>query len=218
MFIGHFGAGLAAKKADNKISLGTLILAAQFIDLMWPILVLTGIEKVAIEPGNTAFTPFNFISYPFSHSLTAVIIWGLLFGTVYYFIKKDLKSSVILGLLVLSHWILDLLTHRPDLPLFPWSDFKVGLGLWNSILFTIIIEGGIFIAGIYFFLKSDIVKDPKLGIRFWSLIIFLTIIYITNIYGPPPPSVEDVGYAGLAMWIFVVWGYWIDKKPKNLNG
>jgi len=217
MFIGHFGAGLAAKKIDNKISLGTLILASQFIDLIWPLLLLTGLEKVAIEPGNTAFTPLNFISYPFSHSFLAVAVWGFLFGTAYYIFRHDIKSSLLLGLLVLSHWFLDLFTHRPDLQVFPWSDWKVGLGLWYSIPFTIIIEGAIFAAGIYLFLKAHKDRDPKFGIRFWSLIIFLSFTYIMNIIGPPPPTDQELAYAGLAMWIFVLWGYWIDKKPKSKN-
>lgn len=212
MFIGHFGAGLASKNIDKKISLGTLILAAQFLDLIWPVLLLFGVEKVKIEPGNTPFTPLNFISYPFSHSLFAVIIWGLLFGIVYYIIKKNIKGSLLLGLLVVSHWVLDLFTHRPDLQLFPWSGLKVGLGLWYSVISTIIIEGAIFITGIYFFLRARKERDHKFNIRFWSLIIFLSLIYFMNIYGSPPPSENELTYTGLALWIFVVWGYWIDKK------
>ncbi|MGB5848714.1 MAG: hypothetical protein WBH40_09520, partial [Ignavibacteriaceae bacterium] len=106
MFIGHFGVGFAAKKFVKKTSLGTLFLATQFIDLLWPFFVIFGIEKVAIDPGNTAFTPLDFIYYPFSHSLLGVLIWAILFGVVYYFIIKDLKTSLILGILVLSHWIL----------------------------------------------------------------------------------------------------------------
>lgn len=217
MFVGHFGAGLAAKPVNNKISLGILILAAQFIDLIWPILILTGIEQVVIEPGNTAFTPLNFISYPYSHSLAAVAGWGLLFGIVYYLFKRDFKGSLLLGLLVLSHWVLDLIVHRPDLPLVPGSEIKVGFGLWNSVPFTIILELGIFAAGIFFFLRSYKEKDPKFGIRFWSLIIFLTMIYFMNIFSPPPPSSTEIGYTGLAMWVFVLWGFWIDKKPKKAN-
>ncbi len=217
MFVGHFGAGLAAKKVNSKISLGILILAAQFIDLIWPILILTGIEKVAVEQGNTAFTPLNFVSYPFSHSLAAVIGWGLLFGIVYYLFKKDWKGSVLLGLLVVSHWVLDLIVHRPDLPLVPGSDIKVGLGMWHSVPLTVIFELAIFAAGIFFFLKSYKEKDSKFGIRFWSLIIFLTVIYFMNIISPPPPSAKEIGYAGLAMWVFVLWGFWIDKKPNKKN-
>ena len=84
MFIGHFGVGFAAKKVAVKPSLGTLFLAAQFVDLLWPLLLLLGLERVQIDPGNTVVTPLDFIRYPISHSLLAVIIWGLIFGGIYY--------------------------------------------------------------------------------------------------------------------------------------
>lgn len=144
MFIGHFGAGLAAKGIDNKPSLGTLFFASQFIDLIWAIFLLLGLEHVKLDPGNTAFTPLNFVYYPFTHSFLSVFIWACLFGIVYFLIRKNLNNSLLIGALVMSHWILDLLTHRPDLPLTLWNDFKVGFGLWNSVSVTIIFEDGIF--------------------------------------------------------------------------
>jgi hypothetical protein len=212
MFIGHYGVALAAKKIDKKPSLGTLFLASEFIDLLWPLFLLLGIEKVKIDPGNTAITPLDFIYYPFSHSLVGVIIWTLLFGVVYFLIKKNFKTSILLGALVLSHWILDFITHRPDLQLFPWSDLRVGLGLWYSIPFTILIEGLIFIAGIFLYLKSTKAVGKKGTIIFWCLIIFLSVIYVMNIFGPPPPSEKPLGYVGLTQWLLIAWGYWADRN------
>ena len=211
MFIGHFGAAMGAKKIDSRISLGTLILASQFIDLLWPVLILLGIEKVKIEPGNTPVSPLNFVSYPYSHSLLAVVVWGALFALVYFLLKKEIKGALLLGALVISHWVLDFISHAPDLLIMPGLNLKVGLGLWYSLPLTIIVEGGIFAAGIYFFVKASGKRDSKFGIRFWSLVIFLSIIYLSNLFGPPPPSVEDMAYATLALWIFVLWGYWIDR-------
>jgi hypothetical protein len=213
LFIGHFGVGFAAKKFTKKTSLGTLFLATQFIDLLWPFFVIFGIEKVAIDPGNTAFTPLDFIYYPFSHSLLGVFIWALLFGVVNYFIKKDLKASFILGILVPSHWILDFITHRPDLPLFLGSDsLLVGLGLWNSIMATVIIESMIFMIGVYFYFAVTKTKN-KVGIySLWSLLIFFAIIYLSNLFGPPPESAEAVGYVSLAQWLLIAWAYWIDRN------
>lgn len=216
MFIGHFGAGLAAKKIDNRPSLGTLFIAAQWIDLIWPLFLLLGLEKVQIDPGNTAFTPLNFIYYPFTHSLLGVLIWGLLIGGVYYLIKKNLKGSFLLGGLVLSHWILDLLTHRPDLPIMPGMELKVGLGLWNSIAFTIIVEGLIFVGGAYLYMKSTRAMNKKGSIALWSLLIFSIIVYVINVFGPPPPSEEPIAYAGFLMWLFVIWGYWIDRNRESI--
>jgi hypothetical protein len=212
MFIGHFGTGLAAKKLDPKISLGTLFLAAQFIDLLWPIFLLLGIEKVQIEQGNTAMTPLNFISYPYSHSLFGVLIWSVLLGAVYFLLKKNFRSSLLLGLLVMSHWILDLFTHRPDLQLLPWSDFKMGFGLWNSVALTIIVEGLIFILGSYFYMTATKTKNKKGSFSLWGLLIFLSLIYVMNIVGPPPTETNAIAIVGMFQWLLIVWAYWIDRN------
>jgi hypothetical protein len=213
LFIGHFGVGFAAKRIIPKTSLGTLLLASQFIDLLWPFFLIFGIEVVAIDPGNTAFTPLDFIYYPFSHSLLGVLIWALIFGAVYYLIRKDLNSSFILGILVLSHWILDFITHRPDLPIFLGSDsLHVGLGLWNSIIATVIIESIIFIAGVYFYFAVTKGKNKVGAYSLWSFIIFLIIVYLLNLFGPPPDSVDAIGYVGLSQWLLIAWAYWIDRN------
>jgi hypothetical protein len=212
MFIGHFGTGLAAKKLDSKISLGTLFLAAQFIDLLWPILLLLGIEKVIIEPGNTSFTPLNFISYPYSHSLFGVLIWSLLFGSIYYLNRKNIKSALLLAALVMSHWILDLITHRPDLLIIPLGDIKVGLGLWNSVIFTMLIEVSIFGVGAYLYISCTKAENKKGKIGLWSLLVFLVVIYLMNIFGSPPPSEKAIAVVGLFQWLLVGWAYWIDKN------
>jgi hypothetical protein len=215
MFIGHFGVGFAAKSIDKKISLGTLFLASQFIDLLWPILLLLGLERVKIEPGNTAVTPLNFISYPISHSMLGVIFWGILFGVVYYLIKKNLRGSILLGVLVFSHWLLDLLTHRPDLQLFPWSDYKVGFSLWNSFTGTVLVEGLIFTAGVFMFYKVGRLQSKSKKILFWSLVVFLAAVYVMNLAGSPPPSEEPIAFVGLSQWLLIALAYWIDHKPKS---
>lgn len=212
MFIGHFGVGLAAKKLDSKPSLGTFFFASQFIDLLWPILLLIGLEKVRIDPGNTAFTPLDFVYYPFSHSFLGVLIWSLLFGSIYFLIKRNLKSSMVLAGLVMSHWILDLIVHRPDLPLLPWADLKVGLGLWNSVIWSILVEGCIFIIGTYLYIKITRAKNRTGKISLWSFLIFLSIVYVVNVFGPPPPSAKPIAIVGLLLWALVAWGYWIDRN------
>lgn len=212
MFIGHFGAGFAGKKIIDKPSLGTLFLAAQFIDLLWPIFLLLGIEKVEIDPGNTVLTPLNFTHYPVTHSLLGVLIWGILFCIIYYLVKKDLKSSIWLGILVLSHWILDLFVHRPDLQLIPGSETFVGLGLWNHPAVSIILELIIFGVGIYLYMKMTSPKNKKGVYALWGLIVFLLFVYVSNLFGPPPPSVEAIGIMGNLQWLIVIWGYWIDRN------
>lgn len=212
MFIGHFGAGFAGKKFSKSVSLGTYFMAAQWIDLAWPILLLLGIEKAEIKPGISAVTPLDFIYYPYTHSLFGVIVWGVLYALVYFLFKKNLKNALILGMLVVSHWFLDLLVHIPDLSIFPGYNLKVGLGIWNSLAATIIVEGLIFAVGVYLYFQTTKAKN-KLGLySLVALIVFLVVMYISNLVGPPPPSIEAIGIVGNAEWLIILWGYWIDKN------
>lgn len=212
MFIGHFGVGFGAKKIDSKPSLGTLFIAAQFIDLLWPILLLLGIEKVKIDSSYSGINPLDFIYYPFSHSLVGVIIWGVLFAIGYFLIKKNAKTALLLGTLVISHWLLDLLVHTPDLPLIPGIDLKVGLGIWSYPVVAVLLELAIFAIGTLFYLKVTKPKNKKGVFGLWGLIIFLVIIYLANIFGSAPPDVETIAWAGNLQWIFVIWAYWVDKN------
>lgn len=209
MFIGHFGVALAAKKAAPGVSLGTLILATSWIDLVWPILLLFGIEHVQILPGATAFTPLEFTDYPFTHSLVMVIAWGLLLGGAYFLVTPSVRSSVVIGTVVVSHWVLDWVSHRPDLPLYPDGP-KVGLGLWNSIPLAIAVESLVFVVGVLLYYRATQVKDRVGTWSFWSLIAALVFFYVMNILGPPPPDEKTLAWFALAAWIFPLWGYWID--------
>jgi hypothetical protein len=212
MFIGHFGAGFAGKKFSKSASLGTYFMAAQWADLIWPIFLLLGIERAEIKPGITVVTPLDFTYYPFSHSLFGVIVWGILFAVVYFLIKKNLKVAVILGALVVSHWFLDFLVHIQDLPIFPGTGIKVGLGLWNNFAVAIILEILIFCIGAYLYLNVTKSKN-KTGIySLFGLIAFLLIIYAANLLGPPPDSIEAIGIVGNAQWLIILWGYWVDKN------
>ena len=211
MFIGHFAVGLGAKKVAPQVKLGTLFFAAQFLDLLWPIFLILGIEHARIVPGNTAFTPFDFYDYPFSHSLLMSIVWAVLFGGIYYYVKKNLRNSIVVGCAVFSHWLLDFISHKPDLAIAPGIHFVLGLGLWNSIIGTIFIEGFLFIGAVYIYIRTTKSIDRIGNYAFWGLIALLLISYIANIISPPPPNMTAVAYAGLAQWLFIVWAYWIDR-------
>jgi hypothetical protein len=211
MFIGHFAVGLGAKSLTPKVSLGTLFLSVQLVDLMWPTLLLLGVEHVKIVPGITAVTPLDFVHYPITHSLLMVLVWGGLFGLIYWFIKKDTRAAIILGSLVLSHWLLDLIVHRPDLPLYPGGDARLGFGLWNSWAGTIIVESLLFVAGLYFYLKTTKAKDRIGAYAFWGLAAFMAVTYVANLMGPPPPNEAAIAWAGHAQWLLVIWAYWLDR-------
>lgn len=212
MFLGHFGLALAAKKIDTRPSLGTTMMASQFVDLLWPLLLLLNIEKVAIEPGNTAVTPLDFEFYPYSHSLVAGLIWASIFALSYYGLKKNARGAILLGVLVMSHWVLDYITHRPDLPLWLSDNDKVGLGLWNSVTATVILELTLFISGALLYIRSTKPKNNVGRYAYWALILFLLVIEISNLLSPPPPSATAIGYVGLSQWLIIAWAYWIDRN------
>jgi membrane-bound metal-dependent hydrolase YbcI (DUF457 family) len=214
MFLGHFGVGFGAKAAVPTTSLGTLLLASQLIDLLWPTLLLLGLEQVAIAPGITRVTPLDFTHYPISHSLAAVLVWGLLFGVAYHALRRSPRGALVCGLAVVSHWLLDLLTHRPDLPLAPGSGVRVGLGLWGSLAGTVLVELAVFAVGVYMYLRTTRASDRTGTIALWALVGFLLVIYAGNILGPPPPSVTAIAWLGQAQWLLVAWGYWIDHHRR----
>lgn len=209
MFIGHFGLGLASKKLNPFPSLAVLFMAAQFLDLLWPIFCLLGLERFEIETGITKLTPLNFTHYPYSHSLLMAIVWGLVFGLFYYFFTKNKPGSLLLAALVVSHWFLDLLVHRPDLPLTPFSDLKLGLGLWNFPVTESILEFALFLSGSILYYKT---VRPKRKISFWLLTGSFVVIHLLNVLGPPPPSINAVAWAANLTWLFVLWAWWIERK------
>ncbi len=216
MFVGHFGVALGAKRFAPRTSLGALFLAAQFVDLLWPVLLLAGVESVAIRPGITRVTPLDFESYPVSHSLVMTAAWGIALAFLYWIVTKERRGAVVIGLLVLSHWFLDLVVHRPDLPLTPGDSPKAGLGLWNSPVATILVEGAIFAAGIALFLRATRAKDRTGSIAFWSLVAFLTLVYASQFFAPPPESAEQIAWVGQAQWLFVLWAWWADRHRSSL--
>lgn len=211
MFVGHFAVGLAAKSARPTLSLGSYFLAAQFVDLLWPTLLLFNLEQVSIEPGITETTPLNFLHYPISHSLFMAFVWALAGLALIYFFRRDLQAALMISVCIASHWFLDFLTHRPDLPLFFNEGVKAGLGLWNQKMLTIALESLMFLTGIWLYTRATIAVD-KTGIyAFWGLMAFLALIHIGNLFGPPPPSVAAIAWAGQLQWIFVIWAYWVDR-------
>lgn len=214
MFLGHFALALAAKKAAPKASLGTLVLSAQFADCLWPVLLLLGVEQVRIVPGLMRASPFDFISYPISHSLLMQLVWGLLFGVVYLLWRRDIRTALIVGALLPTHWLLDFFAHRPDMPFYPGGGPKVGLGMWNSLPLTLLVEYGLLIAGMAIYLMSTRPKSERHNSHnyaFWSLIIFLAVVYAASMFGPPPPTVRALAISALAVWLTIPWAAAADR-------
>ncbi|MGZ5034942.1 MAG: metal-dependent hydrolase [Usitatibacter sp.] len=211
MFLGHYGVAFAAKRAAPQVSVGTSILAAQFLDVLWPLLVLAGIERFGIVPGITRMTPLDFTHYPWSHSLAMAIAWGAAFAAVYWLMRRRLAAALLLGALVLSHWVLDWIVHRPDLPLYPDDAGRHGLGLWNSLGASLVVELGLYGVGIYFYISSTRARDRIGTYAWWALVATLLAAYLGSVFGPLPPSTGAVAWTALIGYLFVAWGWWIDR-------
>jgi hypothetical protein len=210
MFIGHSALGFASQRITPRVGLGILIAAPNLLDLLWPIFLLLGIEHVRIAPGNTKMTPLDLYDYPWSHSLAMSIVWGTLFAVGYWLFTRYAAGAVIAGLLIISHWVLDFLVHRPDLPLWPGGP-RVGLGLWNHPALEITIESLMYVGGIALYLRATRARDRIGSIVLWLFVLFLASIYVGNYIGPPPPSVNVLAWMGLSLWILPFWAAWIDR-------
>jgi hypothetical protein len=209
MFLGHYALAFAAKRIAPRASLGMLIAAAQFLDLLWPIFLILGVEQVA--PGDQHFTALRFTHYPWSHSLAMTLVWSALLGLAYARVTDDRWSATVIGLLVSSHWVLDLVVHRPDLPLYPGGSARLGFGLWNSVLGTIVVEAVLFIAGIVVYTTSTRARDRIGRYAWWSLVAALAVTYAADVFGPPPTNMTALAWTALLLWIIPVWGWWADS-------
>jgi hypothetical protein len=215
MFLGHQGLALAAKRLAPKTSFGTLWLSTEFTDTLWPLFLLLGLEHVRIDPGNTRMTPFDFYDYPISHSLLTDVGWAAAFGIVYFALKKYRTGAIVVAFGVLSHWVLDWLSHRPDMPVLPWSTTKYGLGLWNSVWGTVLVELGLFFGGLYFYVKDTRPKDRTGTWALVSFVALMLVIWTGAVFGPPPPNMTAVKLSGVALWLAIPWAYWIDRHRTN---
>ncbi|HUU26987.1 MAG TPA: metal-dependent hydrolase [archaeon] len=218
MFIGHYAVGFAGKKLAPKTSLGTLFLAAGLMDFLFTFLLLCGVEHLRIDPGNTAVVPLDLYDFPFSHSLMFALFWSVLFSLLYCQIRKYPRGSLVLGGLVFSHWLLDLVSHRPDLPLFPGSETMLVLGLWNSLAGTAAVELGLFAVGVWLYASSTKAVDRRGKYALWALVVFLLVVQIINYQGDPPPSVGVFAWVGLSAWLIILWAWWIDRHRRVRGG
>jgi hypothetical protein len=225
VFLGHYGVAFALKRAEPKLSLGTLFVAAQLADLLWVIFVLLGWEHARIVPGYTAVTPLEFLDYPISHSLVAAIVWSIVAAALYYSwptrnTTRHWQASAMVGLAVFSHYPIDVLVHLPDLPLAGNDSPKLGLGLWNNPTATMIAELIVFGIGVglYVGLKSH--RHPVRVGRLVLLVLILVGTYLASLYGPPPPNMNTVAISGIVFFLAIAAvAAWADRRatPQELE-
>ena len=194
MFVGHLAVALGVKGAEPRVPLGAAVAAAFGLDLLWPIFLLLGLESVRIHVGDTAFTNLAFESYPWSHSLLIVVGWSALAGYLGRLAYGSWRVGALLGALVSSHWVLDFIMHRPDLPLWPGGPVA-GLGLWNSIAAAIVVEGALLAGGLWFYARASSARDRIGRWALVGLVAFTGVIWITQPWSPPPPSAQAVAWA-----------------------
>lgn len=216
MFVGHLALALGAKKIEPRLPLGAAVAAAFGLDLLWPVLLLIGAESVRVQVGDTAFTNLSFTSYPWSHSLLFAAGWSGLAMLVAQRASGSSRISALLGVLVFSHWVLDVVTHRPDLPLWPGGPV-VGLGLWNSIAATIVVEGTLLALGLWLYLRASAARDQIGRLALAALVAVTSLIWISQPWSPPPPSAAAVAWGGLILWLIPIWAGWVDahRRPRT---
>jgi membrane-bound metal-dependent hydrolase YbcI (DUF457 family) len=211
MFIGHVAVGFAAKRAAPRTSLGLLIAAPLFADLLWPIFLLLGWEHLELDPSPpNPFLSLAFANYPISHSLLALTGWALLTAGIYWAATKYGRGALWIAIGVVSHWFLDFVTHRSDMPLWPGGP-KVGLGLWNSVPATIAVEAVMFAVALWIYVRAT---RPRDGVGRWAFVAFVVlvlVIYAANAMSPAPPSEGAVAWVTLSLWLLPVWAAWFDR-------
>jgi hypothetical protein len=212
MFVGHTALALAAKRRAPEISLGWLLAASILLDLVSPVLLFLGFEKVSIGSTEPSFVRMTFLEYPWSHSLAVALGYGALVFALARWRRVSAASALLLGALVVSHWALDAISHVPDMPLWPGEGPKVGLGLWTSIPLTFAVEGTLFLAGIWIYLGTTKAKD-KIGMfALWGLLLIQTLMWATSPWGAAPPSLTALAaMIFIVELLFLVWASWADR-------
>lgn len=212
MFIGHFAVGFAAKRVAPQTPLVWLVLAPIFLDILWPTFVLVGIEHAAISPGITAFVPLDLFDMPWSHSLAMAVVWSIAFALAYALHRGDRRGAAVLAGGVFSHWLLDWITHGPDLGIAPGLELRVGLGLWNSVPAAMIVELLLFAASMALYASATRARD---GTGRWALvgvIAFMLLAYLATAFGPLPPSMRAVTIGSLvATTVVAALAVWIER-------
>ena len=211
MFVGHLAIALTAKRVEPKVSLGTWVLAAVLADLVAFLLLILGIEHFAEVPGATS----NRIvgrSIAFSHSLLMIAIYAAVFAVVYFLLRRYWRGALLLSCVVLSHWLLDVVSHRPDMPVAPGVAVVFGLGLWNSLPATLLVEGGFWLLAIILYVRATQARSRAGRFVFWIGVALLTLLWLGNISAGMDPNPVKAGVGGLVIFSLVAaWAYWMNR-------
>lgn len=219
MFVGHYGPSFAAKAIRPALPLWVLFLAVQLVDVGWAVLVLLGVERVRIVPGITASNPFDLYYMPYTHSLAAAILWSVAAALLVWLRGRTGRgSATVIGLAVFSHWILDLLVHRPDLPLYD-DTMKVGLGVWNYPALALSLEAALLFGGMILYLRATRPVNAlgRLGPTAFGIVMLAIQAYV--FFGPPPASSTAFAITALTFYaVFALAARWLDRQRRPAAG
>jgi LexA-binding, inner membrane-associated putative hydrolase len=212
MHVGHFAVGFVAKRFEPKVSLGTFVLASLLADILWGAFLISGIEHVSIKPGIRVMDSLQAYDIAYSHSLLMLLLWGALLATGYFVLRRYRRGAWIIFVAVVSHWVLDVVAHAPDMPLAPGVHRYYGLGLWNSVPATILVEGGCWVIALVVYVRANPPRNRTGIYVFWGVVLFLTLAWYANISGPPPSNPIAMGGSSLIYFsATVAWAYWMNR-------
>jgi hypothetical protein len=215
MFVGHYGVSFAVKAVDRRIPLWLLFIAVQFVDVLWGVFVLLGIERVRIMPGITASNPFDLYYMPYTHSLVASVLWAGAAIVAYTFVRSWRGSAILVGVAVLSHWVLDFVVHRPNLSLYD-NTMKVGLGLWNYPAVALTLEAGLLFGSLIWYLRRSTALRPLGHYGFWIFGVVMVLIQVWIFFGPPPTSPDAAAITALVAYaVFAGVARWLEQQRKQ---
>jgi membrane-bound metal-dependent hydrolase YbcI (DUF457 family) len=210
MFIGHFAVGYGAKRYAPRAPLWALMAAPLLADILWTVFLLTGWEHARIRVGDTRYTPLDLYDFPWSHSLVMLVVWATVLGAGYFLWKRDWAGVLAIWIGVVSHWALDWITHRADMPLYPGGP-KFGLGLWNSIAGTMAVEIMMLAVGVGTYARATRARDWIGRYFFWGYVVVLMIFYVGDRFGRQPSSVNEIAWTGVILTVvMLVWAGWFD--------
>lgn len=212
MFVGHLAVGFLGKRAAPRVPLPFLVFCTSFLDVLWPIFILTGIERARIVPGITAASPFDFVYYPWSHSVLMAAVWSAL-AVLPWLVGRRWREAAVVAICIFSHVVLDVVSHRPDIPLTPHGTTKIGLGLWHSRAGTVLVEGALWIVALAVYARAFRPTSRWGRWGLWSLVVLLTAAWLNGIYGPPPPNLTVVAASALpAIAVFTFWLWTVERR------
>ena len=213
MFVGHYGVSFAFKSLEKPLPLWLLFIAVQFVDVLWAVFVPMGIEKVRIIPGITASNPLDLYYMPYSHSLVAALLWSSAAFIGFKITgRRATFAAFLLAAAVFSHWVLDLIVHRPDLQLYD-DTYKMGFGVWNYPALALALEAGLLFGGMFLYLRSTraVSKLGEFGMPVFGIV--LLAVQAVVFFGSPPSSPFAAALtAFLSYLVFSAVVYWLERK------